>query len=142
VFLYTVLRVSSSCARAEKILIQCGPCPVRAAAIIPERLPVLFCIVNIILEHFRHVSSCFEYLLCSEKNCRVLILLKIDEAVVEVGESSARVWPFGHAAGTVGLAGFGTDLMVLYFFCDFPDDWRTDLMVLYFFCDFPDDWVC
>ena len=41
------------------------------------------------------------------------------EPLVEVGESSARVWPFGHAAGTVGLAGLGMDQMVLFFCCDF-----------------------
>ncbi len=43
------------------------------------------------------------------------------EAVVEVDESSARVWPFGtHCKSVheiVGLAGLGMDLMVLFFFC-------------------------
>ncbi len=65
-FLYTVLQVSSSCARAgppgptaatKKILVQYGPCLVRAAAVIPERLLVLLRIVNIVLEHFGHVSN-------------------------------------------------------------------------------------
>jgi hypothetical protein len=63
-FLYTLHQVSSSCARAgppgptaatEKILVQYGPCLVRAAAVLPERLPALLRIVNIILEHFGHV---------------------------------------------------------------------------------------
>ncbi len=44
-------------------------------------------------------------------------------AVVEVGESSARVWPFGtrcwDCRASVGLASLGTDLMVLFFICDF-----------------------
>ncbi len=41
-------------------------------------------------------------------------------AVVEVDESFARAWPFWDTLlGTVGLAGLGPDLMVLFFFCDF-----------------------
>jgi hypothetical protein len=65
-FLYTVLQVISLCARAgppgptaatEKTLGQYGPCLVRAAAVLPKRLPALLRIVNIILEHFGHVSN-------------------------------------------------------------------------------------
>jgi hypothetical protein len=45
-------------AATEKILVQYGPCLVRAAAVVlPERLPALLRIVNIIIEHFGHVSN-------------------------------------------------------------------------------------
>ncbi len=59
-FLFTVLQVSSLCVRVgppgptaatEKILVQYGPCLVCAAEVIPERLPVLLRIVNIILDN-------------------------------------------------------------------------------------------
>ncbi len=92
-FLCAVRQVSSSCARAsppdptaatEKILVQYGPCPVRAAAVIPERLPVVLRILNIVLEHFGHGSSCFKYLLCSENICFVLKIVAFPPKILNM----------------------------------------------------------